>query len=276
MDVGAKVKAGDVVARISTESAKTRDITGGLPRVAELFEARKPKDAAIIAEISGTVRFGRDYKNKRRISIEPADKSEEAREYLIPKGKHIHLQDGDIVEKGDFIVDGNPAPHDILAIKGIEELAAYLVNEIQEVYRLQGVLINDKHIEVIVRQMLQKVEITDPGETDLIQGEQIDRIEFDHDQRQGEGRRQEARHRACRCCSASPRRACRRSRSSRRRRSRRPRACSPKLPSTARRCARGPEGERHRRPADPGGHRRLDDEDPRSRDQARQADSRRA
>ncbi len=179
VDVGAKVKPGDILARISTESAKTRDITGGLPRVAELFEARKPKDAAIIAEIAGTIRFGRDYKNKRRISIEPVDKNEETREYLIPKGKHIHLQDGDIVEKGDFIVEGNPAPHDILAIKGIEELAAYLVNEIQEVYRLQGVLINDKHIEVIVRQMLQKVEITDQGETDMISGEQIDKIEFD-------------------------------------------------------------------------------------------------
>src|SRR5487761_2576436 len=179
VDVGAKVKTGDILARISTESAKTRDITGGLPRVAELFEARKPKDAAIIAEIAGTIRFGRDYKNKRRISIEPMDKSEETREYLIPKGKHIHLQDGDIVEKGDFIVEGNPAPHDILAIKGIEELAAYLVNEIQEVYRLQGVLINDKHIEVIVRQMLQKVEITDQGDTDMISGEQIDKIEFD-------------------------------------------------------------------------------------------------
>ena len=179
VDVGAKVKAGDILARVSTESAKTRDITGGLPRVAELFEARKPKDAAIIAEIAGTIRFGRDYKNKRRISIEPVDKNEETREYLIPKGKHIHLQDGDIVEKGDFIVEGNPAPHDILAIKGIEELAAYLVNEIQEVYRLQGVLINDKHIEVIVRQMLQKVEVTDQGETDMISGEQVDKIEFD-------------------------------------------------------------------------------------------------
>ena len=179
VDIGAKVKPGDILARISTESAKTRDITGGLPRVAELFEARKPKDAAIIAEIAGTIRFGRDYKNKRRISIEPVDKTEETREYLIPKGKHIHLQDGDIVEKGDFIVEGNPAPHDILAIKGIEELAAYLVNEIQEVYRLQGVLINDKHIEVIVRQMLQKVEITDQGETDMISGEQVDKIEFD-------------------------------------------------------------------------------------------------
>src|SRR5471030_1419802 len=174
---GGKVKAGDVIARIPTESAKTRDITGGLPRVAELFEARKPKDAAIIAEIGGTVRFGKDYKNKRRITIEATNKGDEPKEYLIPKGKHIHLQDGDVIEKGDYIVEGNPAPHDILAIKGVEELAAYLVNEIQEVYRLQGVNINDKHIEVIVRQMLQKVEIDDAGETELLQSEQIDRSE---------------------------------------------------------------------------------------------------
>jgi DNA-directed RNA polymerase subunit beta' len=133
----------------------------------------------VIAEISGTVRFGRDYKNKRRIAIEPSEKGVEPREYLIPKGKHIHLQDGDVLEKGDFILEGNPAPHDILAVKGVEELAAYLVNEIQEVYRLQGVAINDKHIEVIVRQMLQKIEVDDAGETDLIEGEQMDRIEFD-------------------------------------------------------------------------------------------------
>ncbi len=180
VDIGAKVKAGNVIARIPTESAKTRDITGGLPRVAELFEARRPKESAVIAEISGTVRFGRDYKNKRRITIEaPSGNEEEAREYLIPKGKHIHLQDGDAIEKGDYIVDGNPAPHDILAVKGVEDLAAYLVNEIQDVYRLQGVSINDKHIEVIVRQMLQKVEIDDAGETELIQGEQLDKIEMD-------------------------------------------------------------------------------------------------
>ncbi len=179
VDPDGHVKAGDVIARIPTESAKTRDITGGLPRVAELFEARRPKEAAVIAEISGTVRFGRDYKNKRRIAIEPANKDEEAKEYLVAKGKHIYLQDGDVIEKGDYIVEGNPAPHDILAIKGVEELAGYLVNEIQDVYRLQGVAINDKHIEVIVRQMLQKVEIDDSGETDMIQGDQIDRIEFD-------------------------------------------------------------------------------------------------
>ncbi len=179
VEPGSNVNAGDVIARIPTESAKTRDITGGLPRVAELFEARRPKEAAVIAEASGTIRFGKDYKNKRRVIIEPASKDEEPREYLIPKGKHIHLQDGDLIEKGDFIVEGNPAPHDILAIKGVEELAGYLVNEIQEVYRLQGVAINDKHIEVIVRQMLQKVEIDDSGETELIQGEQIDKIELD-------------------------------------------------------------------------------------------------
>ena len=233
-DLGARVKAGDVIARIPTESAKTRDITGGLPRVAELFEARRPKEAAIIAEISGTVQFGRDYKNKRRIAIVPNDKDAEPAEYLIPKGKHIHLQDGDVVEKGDFIVDGNPAPHDILAIRGVEELAGYLVNEIQDVYRLQGVLINDKHIEVIVRQMLQKVEIADAGETDLINGEQVDKLELVeiNARAREEGKKAPP---GIRSCSASPRRRSRPARSSRRRRSRRPRACSPRPPSTARR-----------------------------------------
>jgi DNA-directed RNA polymerase subunit beta' len=176
-DPGTRVKAGDIIARIPTESAKTRDITGGLPRVAELFEARRPKEAAIIAEKSGSIQFGRDYKNKRRVILTPSDGSEPL-EYLIPKGKHIHLQDGDMVELGDYILDGNPAPHDILAIKGVEELAAYLVNEIQEVYRLQGVAINDKHIEVIVRQMLQKVEIVDPGESEFLKDEQVDRVEL--------------------------------------------------------------------------------------------------
>jgi DNA-directed RNA polymerase subunit beta' len=179
VDPGGKIKAGDIIARISMDSAKTRDITGGLPRVAELFEARRPKDHAIIAEASGIVQFGRDYKNKTRISIIPNEEGAEPIEYLIPKGKHIHLQDGDVIEKGDYIVDGNPAPHDILAIKGVEELAAYLVNEIQEVYRLQGVSINDKHIEVIVRQMLQKVDIVDPGDTEFLPGEQVDQTELD-------------------------------------------------------------------------------------------------
>ena len=175
----AKVNPGDVVARIPMESAKTKDITGGLPRVAELFEARRPKDHAVIAEIDGIIRFGRDYKNKRRIVIEPHEEGEEPAEYLIPKGKPFHLQDGDMIEKGDYILDGNPAPHDILAIKGIEALASYLVNEIQEVYRLQGVVINDKHIEVIVRQMLQKVEITKQGDSVYIPGDNVDAIEFD-------------------------------------------------------------------------------------------------
>ncbi|SPU71174.1 DNA-directed RNA polymerase subunit beta' [Brucella neotomae] len=179
VEPGAHVKAGDVIARLPMESAKTKDITGGLPRVAELFEARRPKDHAIIAEIDGTVRFGRDYKNKRRIIIEPNDDTIEPVEYLIPKGKPFHLQDGDVIEKGEYILDGNPAPHDILAIKGVEALASYLVNEIQEVYRLQGVLINDKHIEVIVRQMLQKVEITESGDTGYIPGDHVDRIELE-------------------------------------------------------------------------------------------------
>ncbi len=179
VEPGADVQAGDVLARIQMESAKTRDITGGLPRVAELVEARRPKDHAVIADISGTVKFGRDYKNKRRIIIESLEEGGENSEFLIPKSRPFHLQEGDVIEKGDYILDGLPAPHDILAIKGVEELAAYLVNEIQEVYRLQGVFINDKHIEVIVRQMLQKVEIDDQGDSDFLHGEQIDRIEFD-------------------------------------------------------------------------------------------------
>jgi len=176
---GAQVKAGDVLARIPTAAAKSGDITGGLPRVAELFEARRPKDHAIIAEISGTIEFGKDYKNKQRIIIKPDDDKEEPAEYLIARGKSLAVQHGDRVEKGEFVYDGHPAPHDILAIKGVEELANYLINEIQDVYRLQGVTINDKHIEVIVRQMLQKVEITDVGDSDLLKGDQIDRVEFD-------------------------------------------------------------------------------------------------
>ena len=150
------MKAGDVLARIPTEGAKTRDITGGLPRVAELFEARKPKEAAVLAEIDGFVEFGKDYKNKRRVIVKPKNDKLEPVEYLIPKGKHISVREGDYVEKGDYIVEGNPSPHDILRIKGVEELAVYLVKEIQDVYRLQGVKINDKHIEVICRQMMQK------------------------------------------------------------------------------------------------------------------------
>ena len=175
----AHVKAGDVLARIPRESSKTRDITGGLPRVAELFEARRPKDYAIISDIDGRVEFGKDYKAKRRIVVVPEKGKEDPVEYLIPKGRHISVQEGDYVEKGDPLMDGKPVPHDILNVLGVEALATYLVNEIQEVYRLQGVKINDKHIEVIVRQMMQKVEIIDPSETTFLVGEQVDRSEFD-------------------------------------------------------------------------------------------------
>jgi DNA-directed RNA polymerase subunit beta' len=180
VDSGGAVKAGDVLARVPVASAKTGDITGGLPRVAELFEARRPKDHAIIAEISGTVEFGKDYKNKQRITIKPDDETHSPVEYLIPRGKSLAVQHGDRIEKGDFVYDGHPAPHDILAIKGVEELARYLIKEIQDVYRLQGVTINDKHIEVIVRQMLQKVEIEEVGDSDFLKGEQVDKIEMDH------------------------------------------------------------------------------------------------
>ncbi len=176
---GEELSPGDAVARIPTEGAKTRDITGGLPRVAELFEARRPKDHAIIANVDGKVAFGRDYKNKRRIQIIPTDESLEPSDYLVPKGRHIAVQDGDFIAKGEYLMDGNPAPHDILAIMGIEALADFLIDEIQEVYRLQGVPINDKHIEVIVRQMLQKVEVTEPGDSLFLKEEQVDKLEFE-------------------------------------------------------------------------------------------------
>lgn len=174
-----EVKAGDIIARIPRETTKTRDITGGLPRVVEVFEARRPKDHAIISEIEGRVEFAKDYKAKRRIVVRPLEEGAEAIEYLVPRGKHITVMDGDIIKKGDIIVDGNLVPHEILRILGPEELAHYLINEIQGVYRLQGVKINDKHIEVIARQMLQKVEVTDPGETTLLIGEQCDRDSFE-------------------------------------------------------------------------------------------------
>ncbi len=173
------VSAGDVIARIPREGAKTKDITGGLPRVAELFEARRPKDHAIIAQIDGYVKFGKDYKNKLRLTIEPPEGEGEPIEYLVPKGKHIPVNEGDFIRKGENLVDGNPAPHDILSILGVEALANYMISEVQDVYRLQGVKINDKHIEVIVRQMLQKWEISDSGQTILLKGEQVDRMEFE-------------------------------------------------------------------------------------------------
>ncbi|HMI18708.1 MAG TPA: DNA-directed RNA polymerase subunit beta', partial [Sphingomonas sp.] len=175
---GQMVEAGEVLARVPREAQRTRDITGGLPRVAELFEARKPKENAIIAKISGRVEFGKDYKAKRKIIIRPDDGSEPV-EYLVPKSKTIDAQEGDYVKRGDNLIGGSPDPHDILEVLGIEPLAEYLVSEIQEVYRLQGVKINDKHIETIVRQMLQKVEITSAGDTTLLPGEQVDREEMD-------------------------------------------------------------------------------------------------
>jgi DNA-directed RNA polymerase subunit beta' len=174
---GQQVEAGDILARASREAAKTRDITGGLPRVAELFEARLPKDMSVIAKISGKIEFVREYKAKRKIAIIPEEG--DPVEYLIPKTKVIDVQEGDFVKKGDTLISGSPNPHDILEVMGVEALAEYLVNEIQEVYRLQGVKINDKHIEVIVRQMLQKVEITNGGDTTLLPGEQVDRAEMD-------------------------------------------------------------------------------------------------
>ena len=176
---GQDIHAGDIIARIPRESSKTRDITGGLPRVAELFEARRPKDYAIISEGEGRVEFGKDYKTKRRIVVRPSDEALPAVEYMIPKGKHISVQEGDYVQRGDLLMDGNPVPHDILRVMGVEALATYLVNEIQDVYRLQGVKINDKHIEVIVRQMLQKVEVDDPGESVYLAGEQVDKVDVD-------------------------------------------------------------------------------------------------
>jgi DNA-directed RNA polymerase subunit beta' len=174
---GQTVQAGEVLARVSREAAKTRDITGGLPRVAELFEARKPKENAIIAKVSGRVEFGKDYKAKRKIMIRPDDGSEPI-EYLVQKSKVIDVQEGDYVKRGDNLIGGSPDPHDILEVLGVEALAEYLVAEIQEVYRLQGVKINDKHIETIVRQMLQKVEITFAGDSTFLVGEQIDAEEM--------------------------------------------------------------------------------------------------
>lgn len=176
---GAEVRAGDTIARLPRESSKSKDITGGLPRVAELFEARMPKDHAIISEIDGRVEFGKDYKTKRRIRVVPLDGAGEAIEYMIPKGRHVTVFEGDYVKRGELLVDGNPVPHEILRILGVEALASYLINEIQEVYRLQGVKINDKHIEVIVRQMLQKVEIENPGDTMYVIGEHVDRREVE-------------------------------------------------------------------------------------------------
>ena len=173
---GQKIFAGDVIARLPKETSKTKDITGGLPRVAELFEARKAKDSAIIAENDGKVLFGKEVRGKQRVTIE-SDNGETS-SYLIPKGKHINFNQGEKIKKGEYLLDGQPLPHDILRILGIEELTEYFVNQVQEVYRLQGVIINDKHIEVILRQMLKKIEVKQTGDSSLLPGEIIDRIKF--------------------------------------------------------------------------------------------------
>jgi len=171
-----EVGVGEVLARIPQESQKTRDITGGLPRVAELFEARSPKDAGMLAEVTGTVSFGKDTKGKQRLVI--TDLEGQAHEFLIPKDKHVLVHDGQVVNKGEMIVDGPADPHDILRLLGIEALSRYIVDEVQDVYRLQGVKINNKHIEVIVRQMLRRVVIQNPGDTGFIPGEQVERSEM--------------------------------------------------------------------------------------------------
>ncbi len=174
---GQKISAGDVLARLPKETSKTKDITGGLPRVAELFEARRPKDSAIIAENDGTIQFGKEVRGKQKISIVTSDGN--SSNYLIPKGKHTNFNQGEKIKKGEYLLDGAPAPHDILRILGVEALTEYFVSEVQEVYRMQGVVINDKHIETIVRQMLKKVEIKDPGDSKLLSGEMIDKIKLD-------------------------------------------------------------------------------------------------
>jgi DNA-directed RNA polymerase subunit beta' len=176
---GQHVSAGDVIAKIPRETTKTKDITGGLPRVAELFEARKPKEQAVIAEIDGVVSFGKDTKGKRKVIITPD--VGEPREYAIPKGKHISVHEGDRVRAGEPLIDGSPSPHEILNILGVKALAKYLVDEIQEVYRLQGVRINDKHIEVIVRQMLRRVKVKDVGDTEFLVGDQVEKWRFEEE-----------------------------------------------------------------------------------------------
>ncbi|HYR00065.1 MAG TPA: DNA-directed RNA polymerase subunit beta', partial [Casimicrobiaceae bacterium] len=173
---GQQVGVGEVLARIPQETSKTRDITGGLPRVAELFEARAPKDAGTLAEVTGTVSFGKDTKGKQRLVITDLDGV--AHEYLIPKDKHVTAHDGQVVNKGESIVDGPADPHDILRLLGVEALARYITDEVQDVYRLQGVKINDKHIEVIVRQMLRRVQVQDPGDSRFIPGEQVERSDL--------------------------------------------------------------------------------------------------
>jgi len=176
---GDEVFAGDVLVKIPRETTKTKDITGGLPRVVELFEARRPKECSVVTEIDGEVSYGKDTKGKRKVTISPEIGS--AKDYMIPKNKHVSVHEGDFVRAGEPLMDGAVDPHDILRIRGEKDLAKYLVNEVQEVYRLQGVRINDKHIEVIVRQMLKRVKIKEPGDTDMIEGEFVDKFLFEEE-----------------------------------------------------------------------------------------------
>ncbi len=220
---GQQVQVGEVLARIPQETSKTRDITGGLPRVAELFEARSPKDAGLLAEITGTVSFGKDTKGKQRLVITDLDGV--AHEYLIPKDKHVMAHDGQVVNKGEMIVDGPADPHDILRLLGVEALARYIIDEVQDVYRLQGVKINDKHIEVIVRQMLRRVQIVDRGRLGVHPGRAGGALRGaggERRARRGQGRNPPP---TSTCCSVSPRRRCPPTRSSRLPPSRRPPAC---------------------------------------------------
>ncbi|KJV91117.1 RNA polymerase Rpb1, domain 5 family protein [Orientia tsutsugamushi str. UT76] len=177
VEEGVNVSAGDILARIPREFAGTKDITGGLPRVIELFEARKPKNHAVIAEIDGCVKFGKDYKSKRRLILQPNDESHEPIEYILPKGRHVTVNEGDVVKKGDMLIEGSPVLQDILKVMGVEALGLYIINEIQAVYRLQGVKIDNKHIEVIITRMLQKVEITDSGDSNFVIEEKVNKRE---------------------------------------------------------------------------------------------------
>ena len=226
--------AGDVLAKIPRETTKTKDITGGLPRVVELFEARKPRETAVISEIDGIVKHGGIVKGQRKIIIVPDEPGAEPREYSLPRGVHVNVQEGERVRAGEPLMDGPRNPHDILNVLGEKELQKYLVNEIQEVYRLQGVNINDKHIEVISRQMMRWVKIEDVGDTEFLVDEQVDKFRFLEENERVIDCGRTSGDRAGRCCSASRRRRSRPTRSFRRRRSRRRRACSPRRRSRAR------------------------------------------
>ncbi len=234
---GAKVRIGDVIARIPQETSKTRDITGGLPRVADLFEARRPKEPSILAEISGTISFGKETKGKRRLVITPTDGSDPYEE-LIPKWRHLNVFEGEQVSRGEVISDGPSNPHDILRLLGVSSLAKYIVNEIQDVYRLQGVKINDKHIETILRQMLRKVEVAESGDSSFIKGDQVE-LATCWKRTKYWVPRTSSRPSTSAFCWVSPRPRCPPSRSSRRHPSRRPPASSPRRrsPASATSCA---------------------------------------